>query len=123
MIKSDSELQIDPPVREINKACYRDDRKGGRKLLYNSKAFGLVISTLRTEKDMTQEQLSGLAGIARTHLAALESGEKVPRVDTLWRIAEALSVRPSRLIQMVEKMIERDSNTNDKEPVSPCRPI
>ena len=76
-------------------------------MLYNSKAFGLVISTLRTEKDMTQEQLSGLAGIARTHLAALESGEKVPRADTVWNIAEALGVRPSRLVQMVEKMIER----------------
>ncbi len=75
---------------------------------YNSKIFGIVISTLRIEKGQTQEQLSGLAGIARTHLAALESGEKVPRADTIWRIAEALGVRPSRLVQMVEKMIEQD---------------
>jgi transcriptional regulator with XRE-family HTH domain len=55
-----------------------------------------------------QEQLSGLAGIARSHLAALESGEKIPRADTLWRIAEALSVRPSRLIQMAERTIEQE---------------
>ena len=75
---------------------------------YNRKAFGIVVSTLRVQKGLTQEQLSGLAGIARSHLAALESGEKIPRADTLWRIAEALSVRPSRLIQMAEKTIEQE---------------
>ena len=73
---------------------------------YNSKAFGIVISTLRTERGQTQEQISGLAGIARSHLAALESGEKIPRADTIWRLADALSVRPHRLIQMTEKLIE-----------------
>ena len=75
---------------------------------YNRKSVGIVISTLRVQKGLTQEQLSGLAGIARSHLAALESGEKIPRADTLWRIAEALSVRPSRLIQMAEKTIEQE---------------
>ena len=75
---------------------------------YNRKTVGIVISTLRVQKGLTQEQLSGLAGIARSHLAALESGEKIPRADTLWRIAEALSVRPSRLIQMAEKTIEQE---------------
>ena len=75
---------------------------------YNRKTVGIVISTLRVQKGLTQEQLSGLAGIARSHLAALESGEKIPRADTLWRIAEALSVRPSRLIQIAEKTIEQE---------------
>ena len=75
---------------------------------YNRKTVGIVISTLRVQKGLTQEQLSGLAGIARSHLAALESGEKIPRADTLWRVAEALSVRPSRLIQMAEKTIEQE---------------
>ena len=43
---------------------------------YNRKAFGLVISRLRTQKGLTQERMSGLAGIARSHLVALENGEK-----------------------------------------------
>lgn len=76
---------------------------------YNRKTVGIVISTLRVQKGLTQEQLSGLAGIARSHLAALESGDKIPRVDTLWRIADALSVRPSRLIQMTERTIEQET--------------
>ena len=75
---------------------------------YNSKIVGLVIGTERVRKGMTQEQLSGLAGISRSHLAALENGQKSPKVETLWKIAEALSVKPSKLIMMVEKRIERN---------------
>ena len=70
---------------------------------YNRKAFGVVISRLRVEKGLTQESLSGLAGIARSHLAALENGEKTVKLDTMWRIADALEVRPSELIGIVEK--------------------
>jgi len=73
---------------------------------YNSKTLGLIIGTERVKRRMTQEQLSGLAGISRSHLAALESGQKSPKVSTLWRIAEALSVKPSRLIAMMEKNME-----------------
>ena len=76
---------------------------------YNSKAFGLTLSRLRVRKNLTQEHLSGLAGLSRSHLAALESGDKIPRADTLWRIAEALSVRPSRLIQIAEKTVEQEA--------------
>ena len=73
---------------------------------YNSKALGMIIGTERVRKGLTQEQLSGLAGISRSHLAALESGQKIPRTDTLWRIAEALSMKPSRLIMMAERNME-----------------
>ena len=68
----------------------------------NRKAFGVVISRLRVEKGLTQESLSGLAGIARSHLTALENGEKTVKLDTMWRIADALEVRPSEMIRMIE---------------------
>lgn len=96
-----------PKPREKNKDCYRGKRKGGIKMPYNSKTLGLVIGTERVKKGMTQEQLSGLAGISRSHLAALESGQKSPKVETIWKIAEALSLKPSKLIMMVERNIER----------------
>ena len=69
---------------------------------YNRKTFGIVISRLRVQKDLTQEHMSKMAGIARSHLVALENGEKVARLDTVWRIAEALSIQPSVLIRNVE---------------------
>ena len=69
---------------------------------YNRKAFGIVISKLRVEKGLTQENLSGLAGISRSHLAALENGEKTVKLDTLWRIADALGISPGALIWRTE---------------------
>ena len=73
---------------------------------YNSKAFGIVIGRLRTSKRLTQEKMSGLAGIARSHLVALENGEKTVRLSTLWNIAYALGLKPSELIRLVEQELE-----------------
>lgn len=72
-------------------------------MLYNRKAFGIVISRLRTQKGLTQERMSGLAGIARSHLVELENGKKTVKLNTLWNIAYALDLKPSELIRMVEK--------------------
>ncbi len=83
---------------------------------YNKKAFGVVISKLRVQKGLTQENLSGLAGAARSHLAALESGEKTVKLDTMWRIAEALGISPSELIRRIEGEGEAGSkNGRDRQ--------
>lgn len=79
---------------------------------YNSKTFGIVIGRLRTERGLTQERMSGLAGIARSHLVALENGEKTLKLSTLWNIAYALDLKPSELIRFVEKEM---SEEGDKE--------
>ncbi len=99
-----------PGLRKKNMDCYRGKHKGGIKMPYNSKTLGLIIGTERVKRGMTQEQLSGLAGISRSHLAALECGQKSPRIETLWRVAEALGVKPSKLIIMMEKSKEREDD-------------
>lgn len=71
---------------------------------YNSKAFGIVISRLRTRKGLSQDQLSGLAGISRSHLAMIENGRKTVRLDTLWRLADALETKPSILLDAMQKL-------------------
>ena len=68
---------------------------------YNRKAFGIVTGRIRTEKGMTQEELSRAAGISRSHLAMLENGRKTVRLDTLWHLAEALGTAPDALIREV----------------------
>lgn len=64
---------------------------------------GDAIAKARQEKGITQEVLSGLADIGRTHLSAIERGERKPTLETLWRIALALDVRPSELVRKVEQ--------------------
>ena len=46
-----------------------------------------------------------IAGIARSHLAAIESGKNSPTIETLWRIADALNVKPSMILKLVEEML------------------
>lgn len=72
---------------------------------YNSRITGQIIGMLRTQRGMSQEVLSGLAGVARSHLAMIENGSKNANVDTLWRISSALGMRMSELIRMVEDEI------------------
>lgn len=69
----------------------------------NSKHFGITVSRLRIAKGCTQEQLSALAGISRSHLAMLESGKKIPRLDTFFNIAWALNMTATELMRMTEE--------------------
>ena len=72
---------------------------------YDSRVTGRIIRELRRRQGLTQEVLSGLAGIARTHLTMIEQGDKNANVDTLWRIADALGMRLSKLLRLVEDSI------------------
>lgn len=71
-------------------------------MYYNPKKAGDLIRALRIQRGMSQEVLSGLAGIARSHLAMIESGRKNATLETLWRITSALSIRLSKFIEMLE---------------------
>lgn len=63
---------------------------------------GKVIQRYREEKGLSQEVLSGLADIGRTHLSAIERGVRKPTLETFFRISEALEIRPSVLLAAIE---------------------
>lgn len=73
----------------------------------NSVLVGKAISKARQNKGVTQEVLSGFADIGRTHLSAIERGERKPTLETLWRIAFALDMRPNELVRKIEYEIEK----------------
>lgn len=58
-------------------------RKGAEYMLYKSHIAGQVIGKLCTNRGMSQEVLSGLTGIARTHLTMIENGSKNAIAETL----------------------------------------
>ena len=74
---------------------------------YDHTVTGRVIRRLRQERGMSQEILSGLAALSRSHLAEIESGKDNANVGTLWRIASGLDIRLSDLFRRVEDEIER----------------
>ena len=74
---------------------------------YNHFITGRIIRELREHRGLTQEVLSGLAAVSRSHLAEIETGHTNANVETLWKISEALGMKMSDLIRMVEQAIER----------------
>lgn len=78
------------------------NQKGALIMNYDYRVTGQIIGRLRVQREMSQEALSGLAGIARSHLAMIENGRKRTNVETLWRLAAALDMRMSELMRMVE---------------------
>ena len=73
---------------------------------FDNSEVGKTIRVLRKEKGLSQDVLSGLAGIARTHLTMIENGSKQANFETLWRLATALGMRPSELVAQIERRIE-----------------
>ena len=66
---------------------------------------GEAIAHFRKEKKLSQEVLSGLAGIGRTHLSAIERGERKPTLETLYRISCALEVQMSDIVREIEEKL------------------
>ena len=76
-------------------------------MVYEHRITGRMIQMLRKKKGLTQEVLSGLAGIPRGHLGMIETGTVNPTVETLWKISEALGIRLSDLFRRVDEEMER----------------
>ena len=74
---------------------------------YDHFVTGNVIRRLRKQKHMSQEILSGLAGLPRSHLAMIETGQINASVDTLWKIAEAMNIQFSDMMKIVESDIQK----------------
>ncbi len=69
---------------------------------------GKTIAFFRQKKGLSQEVLSGLADIGRSHLSAIERGERKPTLETLYRICNALDVKMSTVILHLEEEIEKE---------------
>ncbi len=70
---------------------------------FNRDSVGRVIKTYRLKKRLSQEVLSGLAGIPRSHLTAIENGRKLPNLETIWKLCIALDIAPHEAVSAMEE--------------------
>ena len=70
---------------------------------FDNAKIGDTIRELRKERGLSQDVLSGLAGIARSHLSMIENGSKQANFETIWKIALALEMKPSEFVAEIEK--------------------
>lgn len=72
-------------------------------------ALGREIKKVREALHKSQEDLAFEAGIHRTYVSMIERGKKSPTLAVIVRLANALNVKPSELLQRMENELEQAS--------------
>lgn len=71
--------------------------------MVSAELIGSVIQKIRKSKGLSQEVLSGLAGLDRTHYSKIERGLRSPTIETLFKISFALDMPPHILMKEIEQ--------------------
>ncbi len=66
------------------------------------KELAKQIKILRAKNDLTQEELAIKSGLGFSTIVCLESYRKIPRVETLVKIAEACNVDEQELLKYID---------------------
>ncbi len=61
--------------------------------------FGDNLIRCRKLADLSQDQLSARASVHRTEISQLERGLRIPRIDTLIKLAASLEADPAELLE------------------------
>jgi transcriptional regulator with XRE-family HTH domain len=83
-------------------------------------AFGRNLRAEREHRRLSQEAFAALANVHRTHLCALELGQREPHLSMLLILAHALDVKPDTLLHGLRVPVERKPATHSM--AAPCRP-
>ena len=65
--------------------------------------FGKVLRELREDNKVSQEKLAEYCDLDRTYISLLERGLRQPTITTIFKLAKALKISPSKMIEIVEK--------------------
>jgi transcriptional regulator with XRE-family HTH domain len=61
--------------------------------------FGSNLLRLRRRADLSQEQLAARTDLHRTEIGLLENGRRVPRLDTVIKLAGGIEVEAAQLLK------------------------
>jgi transcriptional regulator with XRE-family HTH domain len=63
-----------------------------------SRLLGQNLVALRRRVGLSQQGTADRAGLHRTHVAMIETGQRLPRLDTIVKLAGAVEVEPCALL-------------------------
>ncbi len=64
--------------------------------------FGIVLRELREKNNLSQEKLAEFCDLDRTYISLLERGLRQPTITTLFKLSDALNIKPSELVELVD---------------------
>lgn len=68
--------------------------------------FGKVLRELREANQLSQEKLAEYCELDRTYISLLERGLRQPTITTIFKLAKALNISPSQLIEKVQNQVK-----------------
>ncbi len=68
-------------------------------------AFGRALRSRRLAMGLSQEQLGLESGVQRNFISLIETGQNQPTIGTIFKLAHALEIKPSKLVAEAEKLI------------------
>lgn len=86
-------------------------------------ALGDLIRATRLHRELSQEKLAELSGVSRNQISALETNANHrgaagnPRLDTVYRLAQAMRVPPGALLPDVDEILGREARPLDGDVV------
>ena len=67
-------------------------------------SFGAAMRRLRVERGLSQEELAEKMDMtSNAHISRLENGKKLPSLEMVFRLADALDIKASKLIAIIEE--------------------
>ena len=98
-----------------------EEQESTDEMLYRT--IGKLVRYERKRAGLTQHQLAERAGLTRTSITNLESGNQQVRVHTLFGIAEALGVLPQQLLPLPDRTLSdvADEKVKEKDLAEPER--
>ena len=86
-------------------------------MLKLAQLLGAQISTIRKEMKLKQAAFANMAGISHDTLGLIERGQKLPRLETLYKISSNLNIPLVKLLDF-EKKIKPVIKRQDLQPLN-----
>ena len=67
-------------------------------------ALGKRIRTSRKAKKISQEQLAEICALSAAHIGHIERGTRIPSLDTIFRISQALDVSLDYVMKNIQNI-------------------
>jgi transcriptional regulator with XRE-family HTH domain len=80
-----------------------------------AEAFGDVLEGARKRRDLGPDQVAAAAGISIAHLFMIEHAQTKPRLNVLFRVADAIGVCPTWLLDEVIAWLMPHAHLPDEE--------
>ena len=98
-----SQPRARPPASGGENSRFATVDRGGRKpknaAMDFAARFGMNLAHYRKRARLSQEELGVRASLHRTAVGQLERGERIPRADTVIKLAGSLAIPPELLLE------------------------